>query len=430
MDWFKHGVLLALWVPLLAHASNGFFHTGYSPVSSGMGGGGAAYPADAFIMVNNPAGLVRLESRNDVGFKLFSPWTVVEVAGNNQGTSRHWFPGLNAAINRPVGDDLAVGLALYGNGGIGNKFHDNVFDLAVGGGVPTGLPDTRELSLQMFNMLLVPSIAWAWNDRHAVGASLLLAYQRIEVRGLGNFQCFTPTAAGDPGCATGAPAVRSDHLTNEGKDHAVGIGLRVGWLGEVAPGLRVGVGASTKIVMSRFDRYKELLPNRGSFDLPAVFVAGIDYEVSPVWRVTVDWQRTAYETSRAFSNPGPVITPLGPGLPQGADLLGGDKGFGFGWEDQDIFKLGVEHRRGHWVWRAGYNYGKSPVPQDQFAFGPLHNSIMEHNLTFGFTRSRPGGAAVTVAFGYGFQTNQKAATPLGPVELEHTEYVLDLAYSW
>lgn len=61
---------------------------------------------------------------------------------------------------------------------------------------------------------------------------------------------------------------------------------------------------------------------------------------------------------------------------------------------------------------------------------PLHNSIMEHNLTVGFTHDHPEGGAWTVAFGYGFQTNQKAVTPIGPVELEHTEYVLDVAYSW
>lgn len=429
MRFFRWALACFAFLPGFAGASNGFFHTGYSPISSGMGGGGAAYAADAFIVVNNPAGLVRLKNRTDVGFKLFSPWTKIEVAGNQEETSRHWFPGVNAAKNWRYKDDLAFGLALYGNGGIGNKFHDNVFDLAVGGGTPTGAPDTRELSLQMFNMLLVPSIAWAWNDQHAFGASLLLAYQRMEIRGLGNFQCFTPTAAGDPGCATGTPAVLSNQLTNEGKDHALGIGLRIGWLGEIAPGVHLGIGASTPIFMSRFDKYSELLPDNGSFDLPAIYLAGIDYEITPFWRVTLDWQRTAYESSRAFSNEGPVATPFGPGL-GGADLLGGDRGFGFGWNDQDIYKIGVEHRRGDWQFRAGYNYGKSQIPKDQLAFGPLHNSIMEHNITFGFTRALGNNRALTLAFGYGFKTRQESITAIGPVELEHSEYVLDLAYSW
>lgn len=423
-------MFLMLLAPQATLATNGFFHTGYSPVAAGMAGAGAAYPADAFIMVNNPAGLVRLESRTDLDFKLYSPWTKIEVAGNNEETSRHWFPGINIAANRHLRDDLSFGLALYGNGGIGNRFNDNVFDLAIGGGNPTGTEDTRELSLQMFNMLFVPSLAWAWNDQHAFGASLLIAYQRIDIRGLGNFQCFTPTVAGDPGCATGTPTLRSDHLTNEGKDHAAGIGLRIGWLGEVAPGLRLGLGASTPIFMTRFDKYKELLPDGGRFNLPAIFVAGIDYEITSTWRVLLDWQRTAYTSSRAFSNEGPISTPFGPGIAPGGDLLGGDKGFGFGYNDQDIYKIGVEHRRGDWRLRAGYNFGKSMIPKDQLAFGPLHNSIMEHNITFGFTRALPNNREVTMAVGYGFKTRVEATTAIGPVELEHAEFAVDIAYAW
>ena len=47
MKLSRRAVVGMLLVPLSAGASNGFFYTGYSPVSSGMGGGGVAYPAAA-----------------------------------------------------------------------------------------------------------------------------------------------------------------------------------------------------------------------------------------------------------------------------------------------------------------------------------------------------------------------------------------------
>ncbi|QLQ01512.1 MAG: outer membrane protein transport protein [Thiobacillus sp.] len=39
---------------------------------------------------------------------------------------------------------------------------------------------------------------------------------------------------------------------------------------------------------------------------------------------------------------------------------------GFGWKDQTIYKLGVNWGVNERLQlRAGYNYGKSPIPDDQ-----------------------------------------------------------------
>lgn len=420
------GTVLA---PLSAWATNGFFHNGYGAASSALGGAGVAHPVDSMAVAINPAGMVMVPDSIDAGVKLFSPWTEVSVNGFSAESSRHWFPAPSFSFNHHLKNDLSAGFAIYGNGGIGNKFADNPFDLSAGGGAPTGLPDTRELSLQMINMLAVPSISWRWRERHSFGVALLMAYQRIEVRGLGLFQCFTPTAVNGGGCPT-APATRSDNLTNAGKDHAFGAGLRIGWLGQFGDNLRLGASASSVVRMSRFDKYSELLPDAGRFDLPAMYSAGLAYDFNNRWTAVLDWQRMAYGTSRAFSNPGPVATAAGPGLAPGGDLLGGDKGFGFGWEDQDIYKIGVEYRPEGWIWRAGYNYGKSQVPDDQFAFAPFHNAIMEKNLTLGLTRENRVGRNWTLVLSKGFAVDESARTAIGDVRVKHSEYVLEFSYSW
>ncbi|MBL4622383.1 MAG: outer membrane protein transport protein [Immundisolibacteraceae bacterium] len=428
--WLKLvGLLAGEMAALSVGATNGFFHNGYGAASSAMAGAGVAHPVDSMAVAINPAGMVVVADTHDFGVKLFSPWTKVSVNGFSEESSRHWFPAPNLSINHHIRDDLSVGLAVYGNGGIGNKFADNPYDLSVGGGSPTGLPDTRELSLQMINMLAVPSISWRWNERHSFGVALLLAYQRIEIRGLGLFQCFTPTAAAAGGCPA-APAQLSEELTNSGKDHAVGAGLRIGWLGQLTDNFRVGLSASSVIRMTRFNHYAELLPDSGRFDLPAMFSAGIAYDFMPRWTVVLDWQRVIYESSRAFSNSGPVDTGVGPGLAPGGDLLGGDKGFGFGWHDQDIYKIGFEYRPHGWIWRGGYNVGKRQFSKTQFAFAPLHNSVMSQNLTMGVSRNHRQGRSWSLVFSRGLNVDEKASSAIGEVRIEHTEYAVEIGYNW
>jgi len=68
--------------------------------------------------------------------------------------------------------------------------------------------------------------------------------------------------------------------------------------------------------------------------------------------------------------------------------LGNDDGWGFGWKDSTAYKLGFAYEvNDRWTVRAGMNYGKSVVRDDQLLFNLLAPAVVEWHATFGFTYS-------------------------------------------
>ncbi len=63
------------------YATNGYFSHGYSTKEKGLAGAGAAYSQDALASATNPAGMVFVGDRMDVGLQLFSPSRSYSVTG-------------------------------------------------------------------------------------------------------------------------------------------------------------------------------------------------------------------------------------------------------------------------------------------------------------------------------------------------------------
>lgn len=413
-----------------AQASNGYFLPGYGSRSQGMGGAGTAFPEDSLTVVNNVAGLVDVPDGMDLGTTLYSPWTTITVDGQKSDTDLHWFPAPSFGLKRSLRPDLAFGLAIYGNGGIGNDYEPSPLDRAAGGGKPTGIDHTDRLSIRMVSLLALPSLAWRISPQHAVGGGVLFAYQSFNAKGLGLFGCFTPEGAGDPQCApggSGVPAREPEGLTNRGNGYQVGAGLRVSWLWQTHPRLSVGLTGSTRIRNTRIKTYDALLPDGGSFDLPPSLNAGVAWRATDRLTMLLDYQRVYYESVRAFGNRGPV-----PGVPPRTDqLLGNKKGFGFGWKNQNIYKLGLHYRASPtWTWRAGFNYSPRQIAESQISFALLSPAFMERSAHLGFTHRLASGNEITVAAFRGFKERLAGNSLLGPAEAVHHEYGLDLSYHW
>ena len=64
-------------------------------------------------------------------------------------------------------------------------------------------------------------------------------------------------------------------LTNRGWDWAPGIGVRVGWLGQLAPGFSVGAAWSSRVYMDEFEQYQGLIAD-GQLDIPENYSLGLD----------------------------------------------------------------------------------------------------------------------------------------------------------
>lgn len=66
-------VLSLLLCPLSARATNGYWAHGYGAKNKAMAGAGAALPLDAMDAAQNPAKMVLLGNRTDLGLAAFMP---------------------------------------------------------------------------------------------------------------------------------------------------------------------------------------------------------------------------------------------------------------------------------------------------------------------------------------------------------------------
>lgn len=424
-----------------AFATNGYFSHGYSIKEKGVVGAGVALPQDSLAAASNPAGMVMVGNRMDLGASLFSP--IREYTSSGPASSACGPTGCTFSVgpqtiesdneafliphfgwNKMLDADSSVGLSVYGNGGMNTEYEGGTATLNPGTGFVT-LPGTYgagtagvDLAQLFFNLSyarkIAPTSSW--------GASVILAYQRFEAKGLGNFAGYSA----DP-----------TNLTNKGHDTSTGVGAKLGIQGEVAPGLTLGGSYQTEIKMSEFDDYRGLFAENGDFDIPATATVGLAYRVAPKAAIAFDVQKIWYSKVSAVGNPISNLqtgcTP-GPTGGTGSGCLGASNGGGFGWEDMTIYKLGYEWQTNPaWTWRVGYSKGDQPIPSSEVLFNILAPGVMEQHLTFGFTKAMGNTGEFTFAAMYAPEKKVSGPNAFDPgqtIELKMKQYELAASWGW
>lgn len=374
-----------------ARATDGYFAHGYGTPYKALGGAGVALDLSALAPATNPAAIAFLGSRYDVGAALFNPnrdYTVFGAPSGLPGTfglapgkvtsqSRAFaVPSMGASWR--IDDASAFGVAIYGNGGMNTHYH-----AATLGSDPAGV--------DLSQLFLAPTYARRMGGgRHAIGISAIAAYQRFEATGLGAFSPFSANPRG---------------LSNNDHDNSFGAGARVGYLGEWSDKLSVGASYQSKVFMTAFDKYAGLFAQKGRFDVPASWTAGVAVKPSDAWLWAVDVQQILY------SNVASVGHRMMPNL--GSASLGDDGGAGFGWRDMTVLKSGLQWRAARdWTLRAGYSYGKQPIPSDEVLFNIVAPGVIEHQATLGVTKRLPKGRQIHVAAMRAFSRKVEGANPL------------------
>lgn len=339
------------------------------------------------------------------------------------------------AYNWQLDTTTAVGVSVYGNGGMNTEYEggsataaDQTFT------INDSLPGTfgsGTAGVNLEQLFLNVSFAKKMNDKHAVGGSLILAGQRFSAQGLENF---------------GNLSLDPDNLSGNVHSTSYGAGLKFGYQGEVADNLRVGVSYQSKISMGEFDEYKGLFAEGGDFDIPSTYTLGISYEVGNKGIIVADIQRINYSDVAAISNPISNLTNGGclDGLnnflffggsgAQGASCLGGADGGGFGWEDMTIIKLGYQFDVDDNTFRVGYSHADQPIPESETLFNILAPAVIEDHLTAGMTMRLPGNQEFNVAGMYALNNSVKGANPFDggatQIEIEMDQWELQAGWAW
>ncbi len=418
-----------------AMATNGYFLPGAGIRSQGMGGVGIAYGRDSLSIGANPANVTKTGMRGDMGFAVFNPERHAKIgtpagelalaqapAGTSpiQGTSPFGFIGSAESDSKyfivpemgftmPLSESVYLGLAVLGNGGMNTTYPDNFFSYtAFDPDVP---PADSKVGVDMMQLLVPITVGYKVNEDHSVGVALVLAETRFRAYGLEAFSYFDTnlgfTITSDP-----------QHLTGQGYDYSYGAGLKLGWQGEFLDDkLTFGLVYNSRTYMTKLDKYRGLFAEQGGFDIPESYGIGVAFKPVKNLVIAVDVSRINYNDIASIGNRGPA-TSIKPyfdpntinGIPSITDPtkeLGNDEGMGFGWDNQTVYKLGVQYGVNKKLQlRAGYNYGASPISDDQLTFNVLAPATVESHYSVGFTYRANENLEVTGTYMYVAANNQ------------------------
>lgn len=415
-------LLIVLGIASAAFATNGYFSHGYSVQSKGLAGAGTALATDSLSAATNPAAMVYVGNRIDVGLSIFNPnreYTVSGSAGHlDLGTVKSdskWFFIPYFGINKMLSDKNSLGISIYGNGGMNTDYDKTTYP---NGSDPTGV--------DLAQLFIAPSYSLKAHANHAFGISAIVAYQVFEAVGLEGFSGLSQYGI---------------KLTDNGHEDAFGYGGRIGYFGKILPNLSIGASYQTKIDMTKFHDYRGLFADQGDFDIPANWNAGIAFQPIPELTLVFDVQEIFYSDVDSVGNTfnpafstcfGAVSMLVDPASV--SQCLGGDKGVGFGWDDVTIYKFGVQYQgRPDLTLRAGYSYGQQPIPDREVLFNIIAPGVIEQHVTVGLTKAIGDKQELNMALTHAISNDISGKNPVFPaqtIELKMNQWELTAGYSW
>ncbi len=438
-----------------AWATNGYFLPGAGFRSQGMGGVGIAYGRDSLSIAANPANVTKTGMRADMGFGVFNPERYAAV-GESSGVKR---PSGNPAVasfgfdsgsesentlvlmpemgmTMPLTEQLSMGVAFVANGGMNTTYPVNLFSYnAFNPDVPGS---DAKLGVDLMQLLVPVTVGYKLNEDHAFGAAIQFAVTRFRAYGLEAFGYFDQNLSFPISADV-------DHLTGNGYDYSYGAGVKLGWQGEFLDDkLTLGLSYTSRTYMTNFDKYRGLFAEQGDFDIPENYGLGITVRPMKNLIVSADILRIMYADIASVGNPGPSTsnTPYNAtnqvngviSIPNPVFETGNDQGMGFGWNNQTVYKLGVQYGvNNRWLVRAGYNYGKSPIDNDQLTFNVLAPGLVEHHYSAGFTYRHSDELEITGMYMYVAPNSQSSPTNqniVGSATANMHQNVFGLSLGW
>jgi long-chain fatty acid transport protein len=399
-------VIASLLIANSASATDGYFLTGYGTKQQGQGGAGVAWPSDSLAGATNPAGLVLVGNRFDIGLMLFRPnrsATITSpspVAGHYDANRVKNFELPELGYSLQYRPNLALGVAIYGNGGMNTSYK-----------TPIPLLGSTRGGVDFDQVFISPTLAYKAGAHNSFGVAVNIAIQRFAAEGLQ----LVEGISSDP-----------THVTNNGYAYSSGGGVRVGWLGELNRVVSVGATYQSRTYLSKFDRYSGLFAEHGGFDVPANFAGGAAVKIGSKATLLYDEERILYGSVKSIANPLASISPLGT-----------DNGPGFGWHDINVVKTGLDYEvNPALTLRGGYNHGGVPFDSSQTFFNLLAPAVVRNHLHAGATWTSVSGKEVSFAYIHAFDNTVNGVNSIpsayggGNANLSMSQNSFQIAFGW
>lgn len=432
-------------------ATSGYFSHGNGTKNKGKAGAGIALPEEAMSVVNNPAVAIEVAGLTDIGLAVLRPRSnYFSSPSDRNGQFGSFTIGPNEidaesqylltpffARSWALKDDSAFAVALYTRSGINTEYRGGTatFDPDGPGPQPiVTLPGTLgdgDVEWKLAQAFFELTYARKISDRFTLGIAPVLAAQSFKASGLGTLAPLTYTYANSGG------SVMPGNLSGTGTDTSYGAGLKLGLHMNWGGGFSAGLMVQSKIYMSAFSDYADLLPSGGEFDIPAELKLGISWRATKRLALSFDIEHILYGGVKAFGNSLDDLFRCPTADRGGTDLsacLGGDNGGGLGWDDVTVFKFGVDWQASrHWTLRAGYGLGHQPVPTSDMNNNLFTPYLADAHYTFGLTWASKAGRELNLAFMYTEEEsmNERNRFDVGQYLISEADQMeVEVSYGW
>lgn len=367
-------------------ATNGTMPHGYGIKAQGMGGVGIALPQDAVAAANNPAGMVSLGERLDIGLAAVLPNIHADIRGTDfNGGGVKAIPIPELGYNHMLDARRSVGVSVYGNG-VTTKYDANI----------SGGPNSDKDGSNLMQIVISPSFAIKLDDVNSIGVALNIAYQDFKITGV-------PDGLGKE---------------DQGHDSSWGYGLKLGWLGQLTDRLSLGVQYTSKTKMGKLDKYRNLLAGQGEFDIPENYGVGVAFKVTPALTVAADYLRINWGDIKSLGN---HLTSVG--------AFGADNGPGFGWKNQNVARIGLSYAAtASTTLRAGYSHGSQIVPTRDTTLNYLAPVTPQDHLTLGGTWAVSPAAELSAVYGYAIREKVSGSGASTGTDVAMGQHWIGIAY--
>lgn len=376
------GVLLAM--THSAHATNGDQMLGITATQWGMGGAIVAAPQDAATTMYNPAGLAVLgikDVRFDMGIGVLNPPR--KANGQDSDSEYYLMPAGAAAFN--VNDRLFLGMTMGGISGSGVDFPD----------VLAAAPNAQAVVTTKQSYKIAPGFAYKVSDQLSVGAALQIGYQSLAM-----YNGMNPA---------GVLALPQTQV--------YGAGVSAGLIYKVSDAIQLGANWTSKTNMDEFKWNTNNGTYRMTMDMPQIIALGAAFRPMPGLLVEADVKHIGFSD---------VLDKVAFQTPAGASTMN------FGWSDQTVFAIGVQKDiDDKTTVRAGFNYGKSPIGQEDVNANIGSLAVTEKHLSLGVTRKLSDKVSGSLSYVRAFQNEITSnVAPYNKIELEQNIVNLQLSYKF
>jgi long-chain fatty acid transport protein len=364
-----------------AAATNGDHMLGFTAIQNGMAGAIVAAPQDAATILINPAGVAELgikDVRFDLGLGFLNPPR--KVNGYDSDSNLYMMPA--GAVAFRVDDRLTLGMGLGGLSGMGVDFADTA---AVAGN--QAIVTTK----QFFKV--APGFAYRISDAIAVGATVNLNYQSLAL--------YTPQFA--------LP-----------QNQVFGWGVTAGLIWKLNNDLQLGAAWSSKQRMDEFEWNTAQGKVSMRMDAPQTLALGLAWRPAPGLLVEGDVKKIWFG---GVLDSVPVNRPAGSPVPAA---------FNFGWSNQTVYALAVQKDIGDKTQvRAGFNYGKSPIGQEDVNNNIGSLAVVEKHLALGVTRKFSDKVMGSFSYVHAFKNSVTSnVAPFNTIELKQNLVNFQVSYKF